>query len=64
VNVHDDILYIFCDIDHKYGLFWGRDSLTPVGFAKPTGVKLELSRITPVGLAKPTAVVVTQARMG
>ena len=44
--------------------FLGGDSLTPVGFAKPTGVKLVLSRITPVGLAKPTAVVGTQARMG
>jgi hypothetical protein len=37
----------------------GGDSLTPVGFAKPTGVKLVLSRITPVGLAKPTTVVGT-----
>ena len=46
------------------GCFGGGDSLTPVGLAKPTGVKLELSRITPVGLAKPTAVVGTQARMG
>jgi hypothetical protein len=42
MDVHDDIVYIFCAIDHKYGLFWGGDSLTPVGFAKPTGVKLVL----------------------
>jgi hypothetical protein len=61
VNVHDDIVYIFYAIDHKYELFWG-DSLTPVGFAKPTGVKLVLSRITPVGLAKPTAVVAPPSR--
>jgi hypothetical protein len=23
MDVHDDIVYIFCAIDHKYGLFWG-----------------------------------------
>jgi hypothetical protein len=23
VNVHDDIVYILCAIDHKYELFWG-----------------------------------------
>ena len=62
MNVHDDIVYIFCAIDHKYGVFGGGDSLTPVGFAKPTGVKLVLSRITPVGLAKPTAVVAPPSR--
>jgi hypothetical protein len=36
------LVFCVCAFDHNSGVFGGGDSLTPVGFAKPTGVKLVL----------------------